>query len=179
MVLWFKKPSYVKLIAVLVLFLLFQAIYFGSIWNIQTQKELIVFNVKKSSLIGERDGQNITLFYKDSLPKNTMLKSYLTANFSKIKNQKRIQNLLFFKNNKILILDSLGIYPLNIKPNVLIITQSPKINLDRLLQQFRPKQIIADDSNFKTYIKVWKTTCNKQKIPFHATGEKGFYRFKK
>ena len=179
MVLWFKKPSYVKSIVVLVLFLLFQAIYFGSIWNIQTQKELIVFNVKKSTLIGERNGQTVTLFYKDSLPKNTMLKSYLTANFSKIKNQKRIQNLLFFNNKRILILDSLGIYPLNIKPDVLIITRSPKINLDRLLQQFRPKQIIADASNFKTYIKVWKTTCDKQKIPFHATGEKGFYRFKK
>jgi competence protein ComEC len=36
--------------------------------------------------------------------------------------------------------------------------------------------IVADASNFRTYIKVWEATCRKEKIPFHATGEKGFFR---
>jgi competence protein ComEC len=40
----------------------------------------------------------------------------------------------------------------------------------------QPTQIIADGSNYKSYISRWKASCGKAKIPFHATGEKGFYR---
>jgi competence protein ComEC len=44
------------------------------------------------------------------------------------------------------------------------------------LQTTKPKMVVADGSNFRTIQKLWKATCLKQKIPFHATGEKGFYR---
>jgi competence protein ComEC len=70
----------------------------------------------------------------------------------------------------------LGIYPKNINPDILVLTQSPKINLDRFLQTIKPKMIVADASNYKTNIAYWKATCIKKKIPFHATGEKGFYK---
>jgi competence protein ComEC len=100
----------------------------------------------------------------------------LIANFSSISNQKKIQNVFYFKDKKILLLDSLGVYAKNINPDIIVITQSPKLNLERLLQTFKPEMIVADASNFKTYIKVWKETCRKEKIPFHATGEKGFFR---
>jgi competence protein ComEC len=38
-----------------------------------------------------------------------------------------------------------------------------------------PKAVIADATNYKSYVKRWKATCEKEKIPFHATAEKGFY----
>ena len=41
-----------------------------------------------------------------------------------------------------------------------------------------PKEIIADKSNHKKTIKRWEATCRKEKIPFHAVAEKGFYRLK-
>ncbi|MBA4317881.1 MAG: competence protein ComEC, partial [Flavobacterium sp.] len=71
---------------------------------------------------------------------------------------------------------SLGICPKNICPDVVVFTQSPKINFERFLQSTKPKMVVADASNFRTIQKHWKATCLKQKIPFHATGEKGFYR---
>lgn len=63
-------------------------------------------------------------------------------------------------------------------PKIILLTQSPKINLERLIQIHQPKQIIADGSNYKSYIKLWKATCEKQKIPFHATTEKGLIQIK-
>ena len=90
--------------------------------------------------------------------------------------KKKLGNLLYFKNKKILIVDSLGVYPKDIRPDILILNQSPKINLERLLQIARPKLVVADASNYKNIQKLWKATCLKEKIPFHATGEKGFYR---
>ena len=63
----------------------------------------------------------------------------------------------------------------NINPDIVILRQSPKINLERLIEINRPKLIVADASNYKTTILLWKSICIKKKIPFHATVEKGFY----
>jgi competence protein ComEC len=87
-----------------------------------------------------------------------------------------LQNTLYFQNKKILILDSLGVYPKNTKPDIVVLTQSPKINLDRMFQILKPQIVVADGSNYRTYISLWKATCLKNKIPFHVTGEKGFYK---
>ena len=98
------------------------------------------------------------------------------GNFSHLASKKKLGNLLYFKNKKILIVDSLGVYPTSIRPDIVVFTQSPKINFERFLQTTKPKMIVADASNYRTYQKLWKATCLKEKIPFHATGEKGFYR---
>ena len=68
------------------------------------------------------------------------------------------------------------VYPKTIQPDVLLLTQSTKVNLDRVLQSIKPKIIVADGSNYKTIQKRWKATCTQQKIPFHSTREKGFYK---
>lgn len=179
-ILWFKKPSFNRLVFVLIAVIVFQISYFETHLTIQNQEELVVFNSKKNTLIAERKGENITIYANDSLlkiaSKNKTLSAYLMGNFSHIKNRKRLENVVYFKGNKILIMDSVGVYPKNIRPDIVLLTQSPKINLERLLQTTKPKMVVADASNFRTIQKLWKATCIKEKIPFHATGEKGFYR---
>lgn len=179
-IVWFKKPSYNRLVLAMMTLIIFQITYFQTHLTIQNQSELVIFNSKKSSLIAERMGENITLYANDSLLKtafkNKTLASYSMGNFSGLKAKKRLQNLIYFNGNKILILDSLGIYPKDIRPDIVVFTQSPKINFERFLQIIKPKMVIADASNFRTIQKHWKATCLKTKIPFHAIGEKGFYR---
>lgn len=78
-----------------------------------------------------------------------------------------------------LVIDSIGIY--NIKelhPDVVILTNSPKIHLNRLIETLQPKQIIADGSNYRSYLDKWELTCKQKKIPFHRTDKKGAYIFK-
>lgn len=179
-VIWFKKPSFNRLVLALTTIIIFQITYFETHWNIQNQRELVIFNSKKNSLIAERNGENVTLFANDSLLKtsstNQTLSAYLMGNFSHLTVKKRLGNLVYFNGNKILILDSLGVYPTAFRPDIVVLTQSPKINLERLLQSVKPKIVVADASNFKTIQKLWKATCLKKKIPFHTTAEKGFYR---
>ena len=127
-------------------------------------------------MISERKGENVTLFQNRNELKNQAINSYIMGNFSELKATKKLENLLFFNGNKILILDSLGVCPKKINPDILVLTQSPKLNLERLFQDLKPKIVVADATNFKTYIHLWKATCIKNKIPFHSTGEKGFYR---
>jgi competence protein ComEC len=78
-----------------------------------------------------------------------------------------------------LIIDSLGIYDVKtFTPDIILLRDSPKINLNRLIDSIQPTQVIADASNFKSYVARWKATCTDKKIPFHYTNEKGFYSSK-
>jgi competence protein ComEC len=179
-IVWFKKPSFNRMVLAFISIIIFQITYFKTHLTIQNQSELVIFNSKKNSLIAERKGENIILYANDSIlktaHKNRTIASYSMGSFSRLTTKKRLQNLIYFNGNKILIMDSVGIYPKNIHPDIVVFTQSPKINFERFLQITKPKIVVADASNFRTIQKLWKATCLKEKIPFHATGEKGFYR---
>ena len=177
---WFKKPTFKKLSVAFLTIILFQIVTIYTKYDNQKLSEFIVFSKCKISIITERKGQKVALYSNDSILKNVTdnlaIKSYLVANFCTIERKKSIGNLFYFKGKKILILDSSAVYLNNKKPDVLIITNSPKISLDRVFKSWKPELVIVDASNFKSYIKIWKTSCSKQKIPFHSTGEKGFYK---
>lgn len=179
-IVWLEKPSFNKLVLTMISVIVFQIAFFQTQWKVQNQGELVIFNSKKNTLIAERKGTKICLYANDSLLKkssqNQTLTSYSMGNFSHLETKKRLQNLIYFNGNKILILDSLGVYPAAIRPDIVLLTQSPKINLERFLQNIKPKIVIGDASNFRNIQKMWNETCIKNKIPFHATAEKGFYR---
>jgi len=179
-IIWFKKPTYSKIVFAFISLLFFQSSLFITRWKVQNQNEWIVFNSLKNTLVTERNGNKVTVYGNERVTNktasNTALKSYLIANNSNIIGIKKIQNLYYFKEKKILVIDSLGIYSKEINPDIILLRQSPKINLERLIQVNNPKLIVADASNYKTNVNHWKAICLKKKIPFHATAEKGFYR---
>ncbi|PBJ13158.1 ComEC/Rec2 family competence protein [Flavobacterium sp. ACN6] len=179
-IVWFKKPNYNKLIVVFCTIILIQLSFILTKFQTETGKELIIYNEKNNTLISERTGKNIVLFTRDTTfnknKSNRNLNMYLVGNSIALTKVKEIKNLMFFKNNKILIIDSTGIYPSNTSPEILILTQSPKVNLDRVLKEIRPKIIIADGSNSNSIQKSWKNSCSKKNIPFHSTKEKGYYK---
>lgn len=162
---------------VLASLLLFQLSYISVKWIENNGSELVIFN-EKSTLIGLKNQNNIIAF--SDIPENhiTTLNHYTRGTFSDSLRVFPLQNAISFKNRRILVVDSLGIYKTSIKPEIVVLTQNTKINLVRLIQEIKPKEIIADKSNYKNTIKRWETTCRKEKIPFHAIAEKGFYRLK-
>lgn len=180
LVLWFKKPTFKKLAFSFIAILSLQLFSLYANYSSQKNNEFIVFNKKKVTIITERLGNKVTLYSNDSILKtsddNLALKSYLVANFCKVEKKKNLSNLYYFKDKKILLIDSSAVFLEEEQPDVVIITSSPKINLERMLQSWKPKQIVVDATNFKSYIKVWRETCRKEKIPFHDTSEKGFYK---
>ncbi|KRD11000.1 competence protein ComEC [Flavobacterium sp. Root901] len=177
---WLRKPNYNKLLAVFVSIILVQISFIYSKRETANQKELIVYNTKKNTLISKRFGSNITLFASDTTAqkssKSNSFNAYLVGSFSVLNKSQQIRNVLFFNGKKIAIIDSSGVYENKDTPDIIILTQSPKINLDRVLQDLHPKIIVADGSNAYEIQKAWKESCEKKKIPFHATAEKGYYK---
>lgn len=180
LVIWGKKINYSTTFIVLISIIIVQISFIYTKKETETNQEMIVYHTKKNSLISESKGRDIRIYSNDTLvfqtSKASILNSYLVGNFSKLRSTFKIKNTLFFNGKKILVIDSSGIYETKIQPDILLLTQSPKINLDRVLQVLCPKIIIADGSNSYVIQKIWERSCNKKKIPFHATAEKGFYQ---
>ena len=85
-----------------------------------------------------------------------------------------LRPMVFSYNNKTtIILDSLAVYPSSEHVDTVLLTYSPKVNLNRLIDSLQPKRIIADGSNYHSSIARWKKTCAEKKLPFHHTGTKG------
>lgn len=176
---WLYKKSYTITMSVLVSVVLFQCIYTFTSRQAKSREELVVFNNYKSSIITIKDHKTMTIMSTDSLAaQNYIRSSYSKANFNPQVKSVPLQNVIWYKNNKILIVDENIAFKDLIKPDILLLTNSPKVNLERLIDQLHPSQIIADGTNYKSNIKKWKTTCLKTKIPFHATAEKGFYNIR-
>lgn len=179
-IIYFEKPTYKKLVAGIITVIIVQIFMFQAKYSNEKAAEFIVFTKSKISIITERNGDKITLSSNDSILKNVndnlAIKSYLIANFCRINKKQPIANLYYFKGKKILVLDSKGVYLNNQKPDILVLTHSPKVSLERIFKSWKPQQVVVDASNFKSYVKIWKATCKKEKIPFHATTEKGFYK---
>ena len=77
--------------------------------------------------------------------------------------------------DNLLVVDSLGVYIGLGKYESVLLRQSPKIHLEELIDSLTPKVIIADGSNFPSFVERWKKTCAAKGIRFHATAIQGAY----
>ncbi|MBE0423429.1 MAG: ComEC/Rec2 family competence protein, partial [Lutibacter sp.] len=176
---WTEKKVFYRFVLVLISIVLLQMVFVYEKYGIQSSNEFIVFNQSKATTVGKRTGNKIRFDTSaDSLITNANFKTaYLVgAGLDEMHPSEKIKNLYYFNDEIILIVDSLGIYRLNsVKPTIVILRQSPKINLERLLEYVNPKIIIADGTNYKSYVKDWEQTCLKNKAPFYNTLQKGAF----
>jgi competence protein ComEC len=158
---------------------LFQCVFLYEFTENNSQKEWIVFHKSRKSVIGKRIGKTLFLQHNIDtlqLKDEYSLQSYRISENIKIIHQTRFNNFMNFQDTKILLVDRLGVYKIKgfVKP-IVVLQNSPKINLRRLIQYLDPIQIVADGSNYTSDIKRWKFISAKQQVPFHYTGEKGAF----
>jgi len=173
-----QKKNFINLVGSLTVLIAFPLSLALIEYN-QATPALYIHHLYKTSLFTYRSADLDYIFYTE---KNQQVPENLLANF---KSEQRIAEIYheelkpIFKVNEsyILRIDSLGVYDLKaFKPDYIVLSQSPKINLERVLKRFPNTRIIADGSNYKSYVDRWESTCLKKKIPFHNTYEKGFYK---
>jgi len=173
------KKSAKKLIYFLASLLIIQSIFLFENHQNKSKNEFIVFHKSRNSIIANRAGVKVLVHHDlDSLAignTNAMV-SYQVGENVESSYRQGFLNILEFKKQSILIVDSLGIYHMkNLKNPIVILQYSPKVNLQRLIKTLQPKQIIADGNNYKSYINKWEEICRQQKTPFHHTGQNGAY----
>lgn len=185
-VLW-KKFSYRNLILGLASFGLLIGIF---IWDKRnaSETEFVIFHKSRKSLLGYKEAEKFLLFRSDSeaYKKAFPIKGYRIArridSFSvhvppeaSAVGQEQLPSVFRYKQQTILILDSLGVFPKLSEKPIVVLTQSPKVNLERLIDSLEPRIIIADGSNYTSYVSRWRKTCEQKKLPFHHTGKEGAF----
>lgn len=141
--------------------------------------EFIVFHKSRHTLLGNILENKMEVFHDfDSINKyeNRIIKDFALASHISTIEERKLQSVYMLNNKTLLVVDSLGIYNVkSFKPDYILLRKSPKINLNRLIDSLKPKEIIADGSNYKSYLGQWEAICKKRKLPFHQTSKKGAY----
>lgn len=157
---------------------IFQSIFLFEKVQKNQKKEWIVFHKTRQTVFGFRDKNKVEFVHNmDSIQSiNSITDSYKIGENVQESNSKLNSNIYFYQNKPILIIDTLGIYQLkNLKNPIIVLQNSPKINLERMIKKVQPTQLIADGTNYKSYVIRWKKIALELKIPFHYTGENGAF----
>lgn len=142
----------------------------------ERKKELIVFHRSKGTILGFKNKNTLDVF-ADSLPNFTedyTLKNYKLINRIKEVNVQPIKNAYDYNGQKLIIIDSSAIYNLKTKADIILLSGSPDLHLEKLIKNLEPKLIVADGKNYKSYVERWKETAFYYAIPFHSTYEDGY-----
>ena len=172
------KRSYKNSLAFLGVVALFQLGLLYEKCQMGIKKELVIFHKSRQTLLVERTGKRIKVYHDlDSLQllKLSALKSYkIGEKIEDVLYKSKLPTVLKLQHTNLLLIDSLSVYQLPALQNcVVLLCQSPKINLVRLLKTIHPKEVIADGSNYKSQIRHWRAICEKYQVPFHDTGTDG------
>ena len=173
-----RKRNYSNLKLVLVAVLCIQCAFIYNAFNTPSN-EFVIFHKSRYSLVGNTVNNSISVahdFDGITQSKNKIIKDYTVGNHIKTIKKDTLQPFYILNNKTLLVVDSLGVYNLkSVIPDYVLLRQSPKINLNRLIDSIQPKYIIADGSNYKSYVTRWEAICKKRKLPFHQTSKKGAF----
>ena len=163
-------------------------------------EELVIFHLWKDSLVVKRRGKELILLqtFRDSLKQQRVLREYtrtMPGSFvlkrhagEEDKEADRRRRICSVDSTVIAFIDGsfdwrekeikyLGAEPLRSGLRVLVLMRSPRLNLDRILRETRPRTVVADGSNYPSFIRRWKKTCAANGTEFYATSELGAFAY--
>ncbi len=142
-----------------------------------TQKEgIIIVQQMANTTLLYQNGRALQVMSQDSTRLKSLVSNYAIKEFLSFIQYSPIPKAFSFDGIQWLVIDSSAVFPPNTsKPVVLIMTQSPRIHLERLVASVQPEMVIADGSNYPADVARWKKSCNKIGLPFYSTSEKGAY----
>ena len=150
------------------------------------KEELVVFQLWKDSLILKRQGTHLftSTPLKDSPKRQLALRDYSRrspGSFTLTEPGEAsggLSRIFGVDSAAICLLDaSVVLSEIELKPRVLVLAGSPRLNLARMLKKMNPKVIVADGSNYPSFVERWKQTCSANGVEFHSTAEKGAFTY--
>ncbi|TXD83491.1 ComEC family competence protein [Subsaximicrobium wynnwilliamsii] len=181
LVIWYRAPKFKTLSFALVAIVVLQMSWLYTKYH-HSENSLIVFHKSRHTLLGIKTGSQFSIaqeFDSTTLAKDHIIENFKVGNFIKSSTRDSVKNVYAFRSRHLLVVDSTGIYGVQrFKPDYVLLRNSPRINLNRLIDSIQPKMIIADGSNYKSYVARWKATCTQQKLPIHITSEQGAFVLK-
>lgn len=145
-----------------------------------TGDAFIVFHQYNKSLMLHRKGGKGLVFddeKTDNILRKRLLKEYQLEHYDlDLEESKQMRHFFKIGDKRIMVLDDHIIKTdFGFDPDILILTNSPRINLERLLSDVHPTTIVADGSNFYSFKLLWERTAKKFDIIFYDTAKNGAF----
>lgn len=172
-----SSPNFKNLAVLLIAVIICSGYVFFEVWTSHDQEKVWLLHQTKNSVVLHQQGKRLNVLTRNPDKTKRLVRDYTIAQRIKSIRLDTLQNNYQAGGERLLILDGTGVYTRIKMPRYVLLTQSPKIHLERFIDSVRPKMILADGSNYKGTIRKWRQTCKKRKLPFHYTGEKGAYPF--
>ncbi|MDR5591954.1 ComEC/Rec2 family competence protein [Christiangramia sp. SM2212] len=171
----FRKQNYFSLSFLLISILCIQSATLLSKAKIP-DSEIVIFHKSRQSVITVKNSNHLDIYSAVDKSDLSLIKDYTRERNIKSEELKSMPEIFYLADQLTLIIDTAENYAIpNFKPDLIILQNSPKVNLERIIDELNPKEIIADGSNYNSIVKRWKSSSQNKKIPFHHTGEKGAY----
>ena len=146
-------------------------------YKIQSHQEFFIFQKVKHTCLGFRNG---TTFETHTTKTDSSIFKFVQDYITNVGIRKKVtSNLKRFYNidgHQLLLVDSLGLFDFKSTTfDWILLRNSPKIHLEQLIYSLQPKLIIADGSNYKSFVERWKKTCSKKGVKFYDTQTNGAF----
>lgn len=177
-VVFFSRPTFKKAFALFLAVIGFQFWLFNTSYQSWHKETLFLAHQTRNSILVHQSGNHLSAIAQDDKGLERLTTDYQIAERILSIAHHPLKNAYQWHNKNLMIIDSLRVYPKK-KGNTdyVLLTGSPKLNLERLIDSVHPKTIIADGSNYISYIGRWRETCTRREVPFHYTGEEGAFYF--
>jgi competence protein ComEC len=140
------------------------------------EKTWMVPHKVKSGGVWVRQGYHLEVFTGDPAPMRSLLRDVSTVWYLDSVRLHPLFGHAKIGRHTVRVLDSSSLYsPSEPSPDFLILSGSPRLHLERLLEALAPGQVIADGSNYKSLVARWKRSCETLGIPFHDTASQGAF----
>lgn len=160
--------------------LIFQLMLFFELYQRKNKSVLLVCDLYKKSLVIEQQNNRVNFNGINGGVENKQVKNYLNASGVTLDTVvEKIPSIFQYQQKRLLVIDSLGFYKEeNLKGSIVLLRNSPQINLERCISYLEPRMIIADGSNYFYIKQRWKNTCSEMNIDFHDTRTQGAFVMK-
>lgn len=171
-IIWKRRYSHLRNLSIVGIGLLF---FINTTKLLHTREEVWLLQEFGESHLLQIKPNEVTLFTNSKDIDSTYLWARLLATYSNWRIEKQeLPKLFTLGQITYLHVDSIAIYPEKFSDYTVVILQhSTRVNLDKLIHDLSPKQLIADGSNYPSSVLQWKETSFKTKTPFISTSDKG------
>jgi competence protein ComEC len=136
-----------------------------------------VFHRYNASLIGHLKNSYFYYCSLDSETTHSLLTDFSNSRPLTKMIPVELSNIYIQDDLRLLIIDSDAPFDLpDFDPNYILLRANPKVNIERLLNRYKPAKLIADGSNGPWNLALWEKTCTEQGVEFYNTREKGALR---
>ena len=174
-----QKPSAKKLRFTLICFMSIQLCGIFYSWDMVNTNRLLIAHQFGYPLLIEQDGKRLRTYTSTKTIHPKIIRSYQLGARTRQLEESSLKNSYEINGQSLIRLDSSLILLSQKEIEYLWLTHSPKVNLDRYLASYTPKQIIADGSSPPYLVNRWKESARSRNIPFHYTGIDGAFEFKR